>query len=240
MRIEKLVITGLRLNSIWGGSFTMVIEDSNFQTAEPADLLSGRFYDSKNSPLDFSDLELIELARAEDHEAFGKLWRRHYRSSIHLARSLTSRHDPEDLTQEAFMRIFEAVRRNGGPSEAFRAYLYSTQRSISINWNRYESRVTSLEDVTAAAIPADSFENQLIEGTLMSLVFGTLKEEWRFVLWLIEIEGMTPRQAAPLLGRSSNATSALAYRARNALRSAWLQANLSNDNPSSDIKASSL
>lgn len=179
--------------------------------------------------LELSNLELIALTRRDDREAFGILWIRHYRTSVQMARSITTRHEPEDLTQEAFVRIFQAIQRKRGPEESFRSYLYCTQRSISINWDRHEPYVASLEDVSVADVPTYSFELQLIEGTIMSRVFATLRREWQVVLWLIEVEGMAPREVAPLLGRSANATSALASRARKALRQAWLQENLTSE-----------
>ena len=48
------------------------------------------------------------------------------------------------------------------------------------------------------------------------------------MLWYSEVEGMHPQQVAPLVGMTANATAALAYRAREGLRQAWIQAHLRN------------
>lgn len=53
-----------------------------------------------------------------------------------------------------------------------------------------------------------------------------MPERWRAVLWRIEIEDLRPREIAPLLGLTPNAVSALAVRAREGLREAYLAAHL--------------
>jgi choice-of-anchor C domain-containing protein len=57
--------------------------------------------------------------------------------------------------------------------------------------------------------------------------FTALPERWRTVLWHTEVEGESPAQVAPLLGLSANGVAALAYRAREGLRTAYIQAHLS-------------
>ena len=42
------------------------------------------------------------------------------------------------------------------------------------------------------------------------------------VLWHTEVEGQRPAEVAPLLGMSPNSVSALAYRAREGLRQAFV------------------
>ncbi|ALV47856.1 hypothetical protein MB46_19475 (plasmid) [Arthrobacter alpinus] len=186
-------------------------------------------YDPASTPLGGSDMELIRLAQTGNRGAFGELWRRHHRGIVRAAYAINARHDPEDLAQEAFTRVLQAIQRNSGPKQAFRAYLHTSVRSISINWDRNEHYVFSLEQLSPSEEPRYSFEDRLIEETIMSRAFATLKREWREVLWFIEVEGLKPREVAPLLGISANATSALAYRAREALRLAWHHAHLNNE-----------
>lgn len=60
----------------------------------------------------------------------------------------------------------------------------------------------------------------------VTTAFRALPPEWRSVLWYTEVEGMQPSDLAPILGISANAVAALAYRAREGLRNAWLQAHV--------------
>jgi hypothetical protein len=56
--------------------------------------------------------------------------------------------------------------------------------------------------------------------------FASLPERWRTVLWHTEVEDESPAEVAPLLGLRPNGVAALAYRAREGLRQAYLRAHL--------------
>ncbi len=58
--------------------------------------------------------------------------------------------------------------------------------------------------------------------------FASLPERWQAVLWHTEVEGEKPAAIAPLLGLTANGVSALAYRAREGLRQAYLQQHLAD------------
>lgn len=183
---------------------------------------------TEEAPLGPSDIELVERTRAGDNEAFGELWERHRQAGLRAATALTSDHDPEDLVQEAFLRILTAIRSNAGPREVFRPYLYTVLRSISMNWKSPYGTTADLDVLDYVADPADSFENQIIDKTITGRAFASLRTEWRTVLWYSEVEGMTPKDMAPLLGMSASTVAALTYRAREGLRAAWLQSHLND------------
>jgi hypothetical protein len=56
--------------------------------------------------------------------------------------------------------------------------------------------------------------------------FTRLPDRWRLALWYTEVEGRSPAQVAPLLGMTPNGVAALAYRAREGLRKAYLDQHL--------------
>lgn len=181
---------------------------------------------SHDELLDLSDLSLLDLTRTGNEEAFVALWQRHQGAGLRAARSISSKLEPEDMLQEAFARILSAIRGNAGPREVFRPYLYSVLRSISMSWTPKGAPTTPLHEVFPGSEPAYSFEGASLDKTVTSRAFANLKPEWRKVLWYIEVEGMTPREVAPLLGMTPNAVSALAIRAKEGLRVSWLQAHL--------------
>ena len=88
----------------------------------------------QSSKLTASDAELIDRARSGDTRAFGELWRRHYRSAARVARQFTSSIDADDLVSEAYARIYQRVLAGGGPTGAFRPYLYTTIRNLASSW----------------------------------------------------------------------------------------------------------
>src|SRR5690606_22946635 len=58
--------------------------------------------------------------------------------------------------------------------------------------------------------------------------FASLPERWQLVLWHTEVEGDKPSDIAPLLGMSANSVAALAYRAREGLKQAYLRSHLAD------------
>src|SRR5207247_6692871 len=55
----------------------------------------------------------------------------------------------------------------------------------------------------------------------------------RTVLWQLEVEDRTPADVAPMFGLSGNGVSALAMRAREGLRQAYLQEHIGTNIPAS-------
>ncbi len=178
--------------------------------------------------IDVSDQALIQRARDGDRTAFAELWVRHASAGMTAARCMSTRLDADDLVAEAFTRIYQLVLQGGGPTGAFRPYLYTTIRNLARRWGS-RSRDVQLDDmgdVEDDRIP-DDLSTLALDEQLTASAFQSLPERWQSVLWYTEVEGMTPQQAAPHLGLSANGVSALAYRAREGLRTAWLQAHVS-------------
>ncbi|WP_345751568.1 sigma-70 family RNA polymerase sigma factor [Microbacterium rhizophilus] len=173
------------------------------------------------------DADLVLRSRSGDTGAFGELWRRHYRSGVVVARAVSSTIDPDDLVQEAYVRIFQAIRRGGGPSGSFRAYLFTAIRNTAAAWGR-ASRDTAIDELDTLADPetTDEAADSAVDRDLTHTAFRSLPTRWQEVLWYTEIEQRGPAQIAPLLGMTPVAVAQLSSRAREGLREAWIQAHL--------------
>lgn len=174
-----------------------------------------------------ADADLVLRTRSGDADAFGELWRRHYRSGMTVARSVTSSIDPDDLVQESYTRIYRAILNGGGPNGSFRAYLFTSIRNTAAAWGRAR-RETAIDELDTVADPASteaSADEELDRG-LTALAFRSLPSRWQEVLWYSEIEQMKPAAIGGLLGMSAGAVSQLTFRAREGLREAWIQAHL--------------
>ncbi|HEY5320262.1 MAG TPA: sigma-70 family RNA polymerase sigma factor, partial [Galbitalea sp.] len=184
-----------------------------------------------------SDEELVANARSGDQGAFAELWRRHYRSGARVARQFTSSIDADDLVSEAYTRIYQRVLAGGGPSGAFRPYLYTTIRNLASTWGA-KSRDVQVDDIADYEDPTtvDDPVAVALDRTLTARAFRSLPERWQSVLWYTEVEGMDPHEVAPILGMSANGVAALSYRAREGLRKAWLQAHVSEPGTSEACK----
>ena len=173
------------------------------------------------------DPALADLVRADDSEAFAELWRRHAIAGTAAARQFSSIADPQDIVSEAYLRILRALQQGGGPHEAFRPYLYRTVRNIALDWRSRHPSV-SLEEIDDLAEPGAPMDATVLDNAVTARAFDQLPERWQAVLWYLEVEGMTPSEAAPHLGLSPNSTSALAARAQEGFKSAWLQAHVND------------
>ena len=176
-----------------------------------------------------SDEELVERTRSGDQRAFAELWRRHFRSGARVARQFTSSIDADDLVSEAYTRIYQRVLAGGGPTGAFRPYLYTTIRNLASTWGA-ASREVQVDDIADFEDP-DTLDDPAaiaLDRTLTVRAFRSLPERWQSVLWYTEVEGMDPHEVAPILGITANSVAALSYRAREGLRKAWLQAHIND------------
>jgi RNA polymerase sigma factor (sigma-70 family) len=170
------------------------------------------------------DAELISAVRGGDVDAYGLLFERHVEAARRLARQLVSQGDVEDLVSESFVKVLAVLQRGGGPDLAFRAYLLTSVRRLRVDRLRAASKLQPTDDMEAFD-PGVPFRDTAVEGfesAAAARAFASLPERWQLVLWHTEVEGQKPADVALLLGMSANSVSALAYRAREGLRQAFL------------------
>ncbi|GAB1508742.1 sigma-70 family RNA polymerase sigma factor [Actinophytocola sp. KF-1] len=181
------------------------------------------------------DAELIEAVRKGTVSAYGALYERHVASAYNLARQLSrSPAEADDLVSEAFTKVLDTLRGGRGPDSAFRAYLLTALRHTAYDKTRREKKLELSDDVsTVSGVSVEAvsqeFDDTAVKGLERSLAaqaFARLPERWQAVLWHTEIEGQSPAEVAPILGLTANGVSALAYRAREGLRQAYLQVHL--------------
>ncbi|MFJ2782219.1 RNA polymerase sigma factor [Kitasatospora sp. NPDC087315] len=174
-----------------------------------------------------SDAEILQSVRQGEVDAYGELFRRHHAAVLRYAAGFSRSHDTAaDLTAEAFARVLHAVLAGSGPSASFLGYLLATLRRTAGEWGRTADRIRPVADI-------DEFEREPVpeagaraladfENTTVARAFASLPERWRKVLWHTTVEGAAATEAAGVLGLSPSAVSALAYRAREGLRRAYL------------------
>jgi len=160
-----------------------------------------------------SDRELIDRARGGDTDAFGLLVRRHqrriYRLAAHMLRNAS---EAEDVTQDVFVRAFQALDRFDGRSEPF-TWLYRIAVNLSLNQIRSKKtrgRTTGGDDPRMLSVlaetkagmssdPAEDSENRQIAEALYSGV-DKLSESLRTTLILVCVDGLSHEDAAQVLG----------------------------------------
>jgi RNA polymerase sigma factor (sigma-70 family) len=177
------------------------------------------------SSAEHSDAELIDHVRHSHSDAFTILYERHVLAARAYARSLTRcASDADDLVSEAFTRLLELVQEHRGPTTDFRPYLLCVVRNLANDGYRRERRTSPAEDVGAGPSTADTLQNVIDQFDEQSALraLATLPESWQDILWRIEVLDIRPRQLARETAESARNISALAHRARQGLRNAYL------------------
>ncbi len=176
-----------------------------------------------------SDAELITSVRAGDRQAFGDLYSRHASAAAGLARQFArSSAEADDLVSEAFARVLDGLLEGKGPDTAFRAYLFTTVRNTAYDRSRKDKRLQFTDDIESHDQPVELDDPVIadLENGLVGRAFAGLPERWQTVLWHVQVEGQSPAEVGVLMGMAPNAVSSLAFRAREGLREAYLQAHL--------------
>ncbi len=176
-----------------------------------------------------SDQDLLDASRDGNTSAFSILWSRHHRPALVAAQNFTTRFPAEDVVAEAYLKIFELVSAGKGPTGAFRPYLYRVVRSVAIDWLRNpESSSAPLEEHLALT-EAGPWADEDFDRNAAAQAFQSLNSRWQEVLWYTEVEGLPPREVAKLIGTNARNVSALASRAREELRSAWVEEHVNRE-----------
>jgi RNA polymerase sigma-70 factor, ECF subfamily len=179
--------------------------------------------------------DLVVAAAAGDGEALEALLTRAqhvaYRFSVMACGHAD---DAEDVMQEALIKTFRYIKRIDHP-EFFRTWLYRTVRNACLMKRRKRvdepARLLSLDDVLPTpegdgrAIdppsPARSPEQVVVNTRLRRQLAGALKTlpgPFRVVVFLREIEGLSTREVATVLGISEANVKTRLHRARLQLR----------------------
>ncbi|WP_067486231.1 sigma-70 family RNA polymerase sigma factor [Actinomadura hibisca] len=183
-----------------------------------------------------SDAVLISRIRAGDPSAYGMLYERHLDAARGLARHLIGGDAADDAVQDTFTKVLDVLRRGGGPQSGFRPYLLTAVRRTVYDRYRSEKRLHSTDEIELFD-PGQPFEDPALAGLERSMIvraYQSLPERWRAVLWHTVVEGAKPAEVAPLLGLTANGAAALAYRAREGLRQAYLQMHLAEPRPAAE------
>ncbi len=174
-----------------------------------------------------ADAELIDNTRAGDSDAYGELYRRHYQAARAAAQALThNRSDTDDVISEAFARVLRASRAGGGPDVSFRPYLVAAVRNVFYDRVRCNRELPSDDFSNEESVALLNSDTDSEDGEFATAAFAALPARWQRVLWHTEVEGLSAMEIAPLLGLAPNAVAALAYRAREGLRQAYLRAQV--------------
>lgn len=147
------------------------------------------------------------------------LWRgMHATLEQFVARRTTSRQDAEDVVQDVFLRIHQALE-TSGPIDRMDAWVYRIARNAVIDRYRRARPVDALEGDLPVEVD-DSEVDELREalGACLAPFVDQLPEPYATAVRMIEIEDVTQVEAARLAGISVSGMKSRVQRGRARLR----------------------
>ena len=170
---------------------------------------------------------LVERVQKGDKEAFSGLFEK-YRTRLaviihyRLGASLRRDADVDDVLQETLLRAYRDIHRFEYKAQgSFMSWLAQNRQKRAGEHVRFRS-----ESNPAGPEPADSHtpsrifrENESLGRFVETL--GGLPEDYRRVILLAKVEGLTTSEVAERLGKSNEATSLLLHRAIKRLQSLY-------------------
>jgi RNA polymerase sigma-70 factor (ECF subfamily) len=185
---------------------------------------------SRSRPLaGLSDDRLVERCKRRDHEAFTEIVER-YKTRVHwlVIRTAGEAH-AEDLTQEVFLRAYQAIEAFRGDS-SFRTWLYRIARNLCITQLRkmgtrgeHLPLDTDGEEAIHHLLPASisNLEDEIDRRDLSQAVrvlIARLPENYRTVLTLFYLEQLRYDEIAEIMSIPMGTVKTYIHRARLRLR----------------------
>lgn len=179
---------------------------------------------SDSRPQEYDEEQLLRAAKDGDSQAFGRIYEAYAeRVFRYLYSHLDDRLDAEDLTEEVFLRAWQALpafRPRGVP---FRAYLFRIAHNALIDHYRQARR--RQPELNLDDHPVQDFRpepEQALQASLQSQhlrrLLGQLRPDYRTVLSLRFLADLSPGETARVMKRSAGAVRILQYRALQSLR----------------------
>lgn len=177
-------------------------------------------------PSNIQENLLVLRLKKKDPEAFAKIYDL-YVTPIYrfIYFKVSNQQDAEDLTSEVFLKVWQYATETEDVIENFRALIYKIARNSIIDF--YRSRAKSdmpQSDEVLSAIPDErqqSFLKQIeikLDISNIELVLKKVKDEYRDVIVLRYIEGLSIKEIAKILDKSNGSVRVLLHRALHVIK----------------------
>jgi RNA polymerase sigma-70 factor (ECF subfamily) len=165
---------------------------------------------------------LLDRAKAYDPEALAELYDRYApRMYAYIYRRVSDAALAEDLTSELFVRVLRAIRIKRAWRDSFLAWLYRIAHNLVVDvYRRQPPQVISLEDASAQAADDDPARETLeaMDRERLQGAIRRLTPDQQQVLALRYGEGLTARETARIVRKTTGAVEALQRRALAAIK----------------------
>lgn len=170
-----------------------------------------------------NEIDLVRRAQADDADAFGELYLLHLDAIYrYIYFRVSDAHDAEDLTEQVFLKAWEALSSYEEQGYPFKSWLYRIAHNTVIDHHRRKKPTVPMSPIPEAELEHDqptTLEKiiQAEESSILADAIAQLPEEQQQVIILRFIEGMRHAEIAKILNKSKGACRTIQYRAINAL-----------------------
>lgn len=140
-----------------------------------------------------------------------------------FALRISDRETALELVQETFLKYWQAMQK--GKVENDRAYVFSIARNLVIDWYRKKKSISLDEKLESEEGQKFDIKDDLVQNpenfadAKMALEkVSSLPPQYREIIYLRFVEGLSPQEIAQVLREAPNATSVRLSRALEALR----------------------
>jgi RNA polymerase sigma-70 factor (ECF subfamily) len=176
---------------------------------------------------ELDETELVARAIGGDSEAFGDLYE-HYLDHIYryVYCRVRNHGEAEDLTENVFLKAWEALPRSRPRASRFRAWLFRIAHNTVVDRYRAHKPVASLDQVgeihDESPMPERALESQQAM-TRLAAAFARLKPRYRQVVLCRFVGELSHAETAAVLGTSEGNVRVLQHRALQRMRRLWTE-----------------
>jgi RNA polymerase sigma-70 factor (ECF subfamily) len=162
------------------------------------------------------DNSLVERARAGDQTAFALLFEQYHAPVLnYLHRMVYDRALAEDLTQDTFIKAYNALPRTK-PDLAFKAWLYRIATNTAISHLRRGKIVKWLPFLSDRETSDEALDRSVTRSTDINEALSKLPQHYAAALLLRHYQGLSLSETAQALEITENAAKLRLFRARKA------------------------
>jgi len=168
------------------------------------------------------EAERITRAQAGDAEAFAELYDQHLdRVFRHILYRVGDRAEAEDLSQQVFVRAWQALGRYRITGSPFIAWLLTIAHNLVVDHFKARRDVTPLDEQfdlpSREADPSEQVLDRLRSDELRAAIL-TLRPEYQQIVAMRFLEGFAPGEIAAAIGKTEGNVRVMQHRALQELR----------------------
>ena len=170
------------------------------------------------------DIELVELAKTGDKDAFGELYERYVEKIYNYIYYRTgNHHDAEDISARVFFRAMAHIESYTERGVPFQAWLYRIAHNLVANWHRDRGRrkVIPLDEYIASSLKSEAPDKEAEDNEEREVLLAAIRrlpEERQQLLLLKFVEHLSNAEIGEIMGRTEGAIKSLYHRTLTSLR----------------------